>query len=208
MNKKEIREFRGISDVCIAKITKDDAENYTTEVVQHLAGTAKLSKTTEVSQETKYYDNKAALIVTSEGDDTVTIDISALDLETLALISGRKYDKTTKAIIESEPEIVYFALGYKTQDTAGHSRYVWRYKVQFTIPDEEYNTKSGDASSNGQSIECKCIYPTHEFNYKINEKEVTESVKALVVSDEGTYGNINTFLDTVTTPDTVFPTTA
>lgn len=202
--KKEVREFRGISDVVIAKIKVDSAEALTYDEVQHLAGAAKLSKTTEVNQETKYYDNKAALVVTAEGDDTISIDISALDLETLALISGRKYDKTTKSMIESEAEVVYFALGYKTQDTAGHTRYVWRYKVQFTIPNEEYNTKSGDASSNGQTIEAKCVYPTHEFTYKLDGKEVTESVKAFNISDEGDY-NVDTFLETVTTPDIVLP---
>lgn len=204
MNKKEIREFRGISDVCIAKIIEDSAEKFETEAVQHLAGAAKLSKTTEVSQETKFYDNKAALVITGEGDDTVTLEISALDVETLALISGRKYDKTTCAMIESEAQVVYFALGYKTQDTAGHARFVWRYKVQFTIPDEEYNTKSGDTSSNGQSIECKCVYPTHQFTYKLGEETITESVKSITVSDEGTFDTAN-FLEEVTTPNVVFP---
>ena len=204
MDKKEIREFRGISDVCIAEILEDSAEKFETATVQHLAGAAKLSKTTEVSQETKFYDNKAALVITGEGDDTVSLEISALDLETLALISGRKYDSATKAMIESEAHVKYFALGYKTQDTAGHTRVVWRYKVQFTIPNEEYNTKSGDTSSNGQSIECKCVYPTHEFTYKIGDETITEAVKSLTVSDEGSY-DIKNFLDTVTTPDVVFP---
>ena len=204
MDKKEIREFRGISDVCIAEILEDSAEKFETATVQHLAGAAKLSKTTEVSQETKFYDNKAALVITGEGDDTVSLEISALDLETLALMSGRKYDSATKAMIESEAHVKYFALGYKTQDTAGHTRVVWRYKVQFTIPNEEYNTKSGDTSSNGQSIECKCVYPTHEFTYKIGDETITEAVKSLTVSDEGSY-DIKNFLDTVTTPDVVFP---
>lgn len=203
-NKKEIREFRGISDVVIAELTKDSDGTLEYGAVEHLCGVSKLSKSTESSQETKYYDNLAALTITSEGVDTVTLDTSAIDLETLAKISGRKFDKVNKAIIESEPEVKYFALGYKTQDTSGHARYVWRYKVQFTIPEEEYNTKSDDTSSNGQSIECQCIYPTTTFTYKFNEGNVTEPVKAIVVSDEGDF-NVATFFDAVLTPDKAFP---
>lgn len=203
-NKKEIREFRGISDVVIAKILKDTDGTLEYGPIEHLAGVAKLSKTTESNQETKYYDNLAALTITSEGADTVTLETSAIDMETLAKISGKKYDKTNNAIIESEPEVCYFALGYKCQDTAGHSRYVWRYKVQFTIPDEEYNTKTADTSSNGQTIECQCVYPTTTFTYKFDGKNITEAVKSIVISDEGSF-DVSNFFEEVVTPDVAFP---
>lgn len=201
---KEIREARGISDVVIAEILVDDANAFTTGEVEHLVGSSKLTKTTETSQETKFYDNLAQFVNTAEGDDTLSIDISLLDLETFAKITGKYYEKTKGALIETESKPKYFALGYKTQDTAGYSRYVWRYKTQFSIPSEEYNTKTGDAESNGQSLEVKCVYPTHQFTYMKGENKVTENVKAMIVSDEF-YDGAETFLYKVTTPDELYP---
>lgn len=205
INNKEIREFRGIKNVRIAQITKDDATGYTTGAVQHLAGAAKLSRSAEYSQATKYYDNIAALVVGAEGDDTLTIDVSALDLATQALVTGKEYDETNDCILEGEPEIRYFALGYETSDTAGKTRKVWRYKVQFSFPDEEYSTKNADTESNGQTLECKSIYPTHNFTYKIGTTTKTASKKAVVISDEGSYTGFDTFLDSVVTPDQIYP---
>lgn len=204
---KEIREFRGIKNVRIAQITADTSTAYTTSNVQHLAGAAKLSRTAEYSQDTRYYDNVAALIVGAEGDDTLTIDVSALDLETLALITGKEYDKDNDCILDGEPEIRYFALGYETSDTAGKTRKVWRYKVQFSYPDEEYTTKNSDTESTGQTLECKSIYPTHVFEYKLNDTVKKASKKAVVISDEGNYAGFDEFLDTVVTPDKIYPVT-
>lgn len=207
INNKEIREFRGIKNVRIAQITKDDATEFKTGPVQHLAGAAKLSRSAEFSQETHFYDNIAALVVGVEGDDTLTLDVSALDLETLALITGRIYDKVNDCLLEGEPEIRYFSLGYETSDTAGKKRDVWRYKVQFGFPNEEYTTKNANAESTGQTLECKCIYPIHKFTYKMGETVKTESLKSVVISDEGSYAGFDEFLDTVITPDQIYPVT-
>lgn len=208
MHNKEIREVRGIRNLVISLITKDDATEFKTETPRYLAGAAKLSRSSAYNQNTKYYDNKALLITGAEGEDTFTIDSSALDLETLALITGRIYDKVNDCILEGTPEIRYFAMGYVTSDTAGHDRYVWRYKVQFGFPDEEYTTKNADAESNGQTLECKSIYPIHEFTYKMGEATKTDSIKAIVISDEGSYDGLDEFFDTVVTPDKIYPVAA
>lgn len=204
VNKKEIREFRGVKNLVIAEILEDSAEKFETGTPEYLAGAAKVSKTTESNRETHYYDNVAALAISTEGGDTYTLEISALDLKTLALITGREYDATNDCIVGSEPTPKFFALGYETQDTSGKARYKWAYKGLFSFPDEEYSTKTDSAEASGQTLEYINIYTIYNFTYKMGEKEVTKVVKDLVLSDEGSF-DTTTFFDTVVTPDVVFP---
>ena len=57
--------------------------------VKVLAPVAEISKTVETASDTKYYDNKPALVISAEGADTITLTIPALDLPTLADITGK-----------------------------------------------------------------------------------------------------------------------
>ena len=54
----KIVEFRGCDNVVVAEVTKDDATGYTVGNVVPLAPVAEISKTTENSSETHYYDNR------------------------------------------------------------------------------------------------------------------------------------------------------
>ena len=57
----KIVEYRGIEGLVCAEVTEDSAENYTTGEVMELAGTSQLSKETESSSGTKFYDNIPAM---------------------------------------------------------------------------------------------------------------------------------------------------
>ena len=72
-------EFRGVDNLVAAEVTTDDNEEsggYVTGAVFPIAGAAEISKTTETSSETKYYDNIPALVLNSEGADEITITCS------------------------------------------------------------------------------------------------------------------------------------
>lgn len=196
-----VEEFRGTDNLVIAEITKDDIDGITWGAVEKLAPVAEISKTTETSSESKYYDNKAALVIQGEGADTITLTISALNLETLAKITGKEYDPATGAFLDGEGKTKYFALGYALDligDKPG-KRYVWRYKGSFNIPDETSQTKNGGTDSNNQSL----TYTGISTNYKF--KKTGETGKALVVDEADGLANLSTFFDTVTTCDTLQP---
>ena len=148
-------EFRGCKKLVFAEVTADTAESYTTGDVTALAPVAEISKTVETSSEAHYYDNKAAIIIDSEGADTVTFTIAVPNDETLAKITGRTYDSTSKMFIESERETKYFAVGYilGEEGEGEDERYVWRYKGTFNIPDETSATKDNGTSANNMSLE-------------------------------------------------------
>ena len=192
-----VDEFRGTDNLVYAEIlTDDNTSGYTTGAVKVLAPVAEISKTVETASDTKYYDNKPALTINAEGADTITLTVPALDLETLAAITGKSYDSTTGAFMDGERTPKYFALGYRIRLTDGTYRYVWRYKGSFGIPDETAQTENAGTDSNNQQLTYTGIMTMHTF-VKTGSGE-----KALVVDERSTEVDLSTFFAQVTTCDT------
>lgn len=148
----KIVEYRGVRHLVYAEVTKDDGTDYTTGTVKDLAGVATISKTSESSSEAHYYDNMPAVVVSSIGADTVTLDVSAIPYDVLADLLGQTYDSTRSMYVEGELKTKYFALGYVAKNTDGDEIYVWRYKGTFSVPDETNATEDNGTSANGQQI--------------------------------------------------------
>ena len=201
-------EYRGCKNLVFAEITKDnnatgESEGYVTGTVTVLAPVAEISKTVETSSEAKYYDDKAAIIINSEGSDTVTFTIAVPSDEVLAKITGRVYDSAMKAFVEAPRTNKYFAVGYILGETGegDDERFVWRYKGTFNIPDETSATKNDGTDSNNMSLEFTGIYTEHEFTNG-GGKGVKSTAKAMFVrKSDGV--SASTFFGTVTTPDTL-----
>lgn len=198
-------EFRGCKKLVFAEVTTDTATAYETGEVSALAPVAEISKTVETSSEAHYYDNKAAIVINSEGADTVTFTIAIPDDATLAKITGRTYDETKKMFVESQRETKYFAVGYILGE-AGEGedeRYVWRYKGTFNIPDETSATKDDGTGANNMSLEFTGIYTDHEFtNGKGTGKK--GSAKASFVRASSNVATETQWFAEVATPDTTF----
>ena len=203
-------EFRGCKRLVFAEVTKDNNESgasggYTTGTVKVLAPVAEISKTVETSAESKYYDNKAAIVINSEGADTVSFTIAIPDDETLAEITGRTYDSTKKMFIESERETKYFAVGYilGEKGEGDDERYVWRYKGTFNIPDETSATENDGTDSNNMTLEYTGIYTDHEFT---NGKGtgVKGAAKASFIRESNNVATADEWFAAVATPDSTF----
>ena len=195
-----VDEFRGTDNLVYAEVLIDNnetGEGYTTGTVKILAPVAEISKTVETASDTKYYDNKPALTIVAEGADTITLTVPALDLATLAEITGKTYDSTLGAFMDGEATPKYFALGYRLRLTDGSYRYVWRYKGKFGIPDETAQTEDAGTDSNNQSLTYTGIETIHEF------AKTSSSQKALVVDERDDKADLTDFFATVTTCDTL-----
>lgn len=197
----EVVEYRGIEGLVAAEVLKDnnlsdEGEGYQTGEVFSIAGVAELSKTTESSNESKYYDNMPALVISSTGADEVTCSVSAIPQEVLAKITGQQYDETTGTLIEGERQTKYFALGYKTKKTNGDEVYVWRYKGTFNIPEAKHATENDGTDANGQEIKYTGIKTTHKF-----KKAKNKGAKAINVDLGKDLADVTGFFDKVVTPD-------
>ena len=202
-NLQEIVEYRGVEGLVAAEVTNDDNNTgYVTGQVFAIAGVAEISKTTDSSNEAHYYDNIPAVVVSNTSSDTVTISVSAIPFDVLAMITGQNYDETTGALIEGPRDLKYFALGYKTKKTNGDEVYVWRYKGTFNIPDQTNSTENDSTDANGQELTYTGISTTHKFT------KTGKGAKALVVDTSKGLADVSDFFEDVTTPDTLTANTA
>ena len=92
MGDVKIEEYRGVRRLMAAKLIEDTAEKITYGTPFPVAGVAEISRSTEASSETHYYDNAAAIVIDSVGSDEVTITASAFPFDVLAQITGQYYD--------------------------------------------------------------------------------------------------------------------
>ena len=191
----KIFEYRGVSDLVYAEVTKDDA-TYETGTVKELAGVAEIGRTTESSSETHYYDNQPAIVLTSTGADTVTISCSAIPLDVFAEITGQQFDSAKGVLIEGDRTPKYFAIGYKTKKHNGEEVYVWRYKGQFNVPASSHATENSGTDAKGQELTYTGIMTNHKFTSLSNK-----GAKAINVDVALGKANVATFFDKVTTPD-------
>ena len=201
----EVFEYRGVDNLYVAKVTKDDDTVFTCATPVKLAPVAEIGKTTDSSNEAHYYDNKALIIVGSESSDTITLTVAPPELKMLADIIGRSFDEATGMMVESPRSNDYFAIMYRTKGTDGKYRYVSRLKGQFNIPEETNATENDGTDTNNVSIEFTGIYTEHEFNKgKYNGTSWEKaSAKGIVVDTRYDKADVSDFFSAVQTPDTI-----
>jgi phi13 family phage major tail protein len=197
----QIYEYRGVEGLVAAPVTTDSTESFATGAVIELAGVSEIGKATESTNESHYYDNKAAIVITSEGADTITVNTSAIPLDILAQITGQYYDETTGMFVEQESTPTYWALGYQTKDTNGNVYFVWRLKGRFNKPDQTSATENDGTDANGQEITFTGVSTIHKFT------KTGKSAKAITVNTGLDLVDVSEFFETVQTPDTITPKT-
>lgn len=204
---QKVFEFRGVDNLYVAKVIKDDATGFECDEPIHLAPVAEVGKTTESSSEAHYYDNKAMIVVNSESADTISIVMAPPELERLAFITGKSFDAETGMLVDGERSNNYYALMYRTKGTDGAYRYVSRLKGTFSIPEESSKTEDDGTETTNSSIEFTGIYTTHEFTkgkYNDETKEWEKgSAKGVIVDTRYGLADVSTFFDSIQTPDTV-----
>lgn len=203
----DVFEFRGVDNLYVAEVIKDDSTGYIAGTPVKLAPVAEIGKTVESNSEAHYYDNKALIVINSEGADEITLTIAPPELEMLAKITGRAYDATTGMLIDSVRNNKYYAIMYRTKGTDGKYRYVSRLKGQFNIPDETNATENDGTDTNNTQVTFTGIYTEHEFTKGIYD-EITQtwtpgSAKGIIVDTRYGLADVSGFFAAVQTPDTV-----
>lgn len=205
----DIQAFKGVRDLVIAKMTVSNDESgkivETYGEVQPLAGVQNIGFDVNESSATHYFDNIGALVIASEGEDTLTLTVSRTDLKTRALIEGRTYDETKKALIATEQNKPYFAIGFKAKLTNGTEEWYWFYKGKFTAGSKEFATQDDGTDINTMQYTFAAVYTGAEF--EIDGKTQPVKYALIEVADE-TKEPATSFFSTVTTPDKIATPTA
>ena len=197
----KIYEYRGVEGLVAAPVLTDDTAGVTFGEVFDIAGVSEISKEVDSTNEAHFYDNVAAVVISSTGADTITINSSAIPDDVLAKITGMVYDTSRAMLVEQERTPGYFALGYRTKDTNGHERYVWRLKGTFNVPGETNQTENDGTDASGQEITFTGVSTIHKFTL------TGKPAKAVTVNVHDNPVDAATFFGTVQTPDTVQPAT-
>ena len=202
---QKIFEFRGIDNLYVAKVTKDDSEGYTCDTPVRLSYVAEVAKSTDSASEAHYYDNKAMIVVNSESADKITLTIAPPALEMLSKIIGKSFDAELGMMVDSERNNDYFAIMYRTKGTDGQYRYVSRLKGTFNIPEDDNQTENDGTDTTNTSIEFTGIYTEHEFTKGKYNGTAWEkgSAKGIVVDTRYGLADVSKFFDEIQTPDTI-----
>lgn len=198
----DIQAFKGVRDLVISQMTVSEAQGgevtETYGAVQPLAGVQNISFDVNESTATHYFDNKGAIVIASEGDDTLTLTVSRTDLKTRALIEGRTYNESKDVLLATEQNKPYFALGFKAKLTDGTEEFYWFYKGKFTAGSKEFATEDDGTDINTMQYTFTAIYTGVEYTI---DTDVKKAVKYAILPS--TASGAATFFDAVTTPDKI-----
>ena len=199
----DIQAFKGVRDLVISQMTVTEQDDGTVKEeygdVQPLAGVQSISFDLNETSATHYFDNRGAIVIASEGDDSLTLTVSRTDLKTRAVIEGRTYDETKKVFIATTQDKPYFALGFKAKVTDGHEEYYWFYKGKFTAGSKEFTTEDDGTDINTMQYTFTAIYTGQAYNLGTTEAPDNKPVKYAIIDD--TNAKASTFFSAVTTPD-------
>lgn len=199
----KFEEYRGIRNLVISELTEEVQEDGTVKEVygdvQRLSGVQQVSGEVNEATETHYYDDMAAIVVDSEGEDTYTLVVSIPAKKTRALIEGTTYDETTGALIGTKKKKKYFALGYIADKLNGDEEYNWIYKGKFSGGNKTHDTKTDGAEATNMEYTFTSIHTSTKY-----AKAGNGNCKYLSVDNDGK-ADLSTFFDKVTTPDELQP---
>ena len=138
------------------------------------------------------------IVINSEGSDEITLTVPALNLDQLALVTGKSIDPATGAFVDDEGTEKYYALGYRIQLTDNSYRYVWRLKGAFSnVPDEDSVTRSNNVDTNNQSV----VFTGNRTLYSFQAGNIKGRSKGIVVDERDGLADVSGFFSKVITPD-------
>ena len=200
---KKYFEYRGVENGVYAEVLSDTSEGITFGPVKEFTGLSEVGKSTDSNNETHYYDNLPAIVVSSTGSDTISLNTSGIPFDILADITGQYYDQETGMLVEKERTPKYYALGYVTNKTDGTKVLVWRLKGMFTIPEQTSATTNDGTDANGQTLNYTGISTIYKFTKLTDEFGDKQPAKAVNVDTSVNAMSVDTFFASVQTPDTI-----
>lgn len=119
----------------------------------YLAPLASIASEPANSTKTRYYDNIAYYVDTTEAETKVTVVVSGLDVKQQAILLGKAYDESAKRLYDAgSPNAPYIALGFRAK-VAGGFRYYWFLKGKVAPFKEEASTQTDATEEKTVSLE-------------------------------------------------------
>lgn len=199
----EYNEYRGIRSLVVAEVTEDNG-TYTAGTWQKLAGAQSVALASNESNETHYYDNVPAIVVSSEGADEVTLTVSILDNKTRAFLEGRAYVDGSGMLVKTPKTNKVFALGFIGKKTNGEEEFNILYKGRFSGGGETHNTEDDGTEGTNVEYTFTSIYTTSPI-YNGKPAKSVKVKPTTKITEEKVFGTFTEDVSTVKplTPDEI-----
>ena len=132
----------GLRDLFAAPITEgvEGAEIYGPP--QRLAKAISVDLSVEVAEAILYADDGVDEIEKEFVSGEIKANVNDLLPAGLALLLGQTQDEDGVVFAGEDDDAPYFAIGFRAKKPRGKYKYIWLYKVKFSIPDDKYKTKA------------------------------------------------------------------
>ena len=144
----------GLDRLYYAPITESPTtgdETYGTPVMLAKAISAELS--VELAEATLYADDGVAEVVKEFKNGKLTLKVNDIGASVASKLTGATVDKNGVLVSASEDSAPAVAVGFRAKKSNGKYRYFWLYRVVFSVPDTELNTKEDKISPATPTIE-------------------------------------------------------
>jgi len=147
----------GLRDLFRAPITVNaqGKEEYGTPVRMAKAISADIS--IEIAEAILYADDGIDHIERVFVGGELKLNVNDLPPTEVATIFGQTTDDDGVIYAGENDEAPYFAIGFRARKPGGNYRYIWLYKVKFSLPNDGFKTKEGTIEFNTPEITGKII---------------------------------------------------
>jgi phi13 family phage major tail protein len=182
-------------------VTEDSAAAYTAGTPVYFAPAMEATIEPTVSTETQYADDAAYDTLVSEGETKLTLNVTNIPIEVLALITGKIFDAASGRLFDNAGTPPYMALGFRSQKSNGSYRYYWFLKGRFDVPKEAAATKGEAPDPKPQEITFTGINTVHPFDLG----DINGTVKRVMGDEDTTNFSGTGWFSQVQTPVVVAP---
>lgn len=167
---------KGLKNVFVAKVIKDDLDDYITGPTFHLMPAKEMSRTVSSDTQNTWLDDTIFEAVGSEGATAIAVTGASIRAPKVAELLGKEVDSVTGAVIDDgEYHETYWAYGGEAEGKDGSSEYFWFGKGTFTPPEEADSTKDDTTNTNLMTLNFNAIPTKHIFNNGKKMKKIVIS---------------------------------
>ena len=143
----------GLDKLYYAKITEDENGNETYGTPKVLARAMQADLSVELAEATLYADDTAVEVIKAFKQGKITLGVDDLAGGVAEDLTGATVDGNGVLVSTAEDTAVAVAIGFRAKRANGKYRYFWLYRVVFTIPSTNLQTKGDSITFSTPSIE-------------------------------------------------------
>ena len=156
----------GLKDMYYATITPGEAGAVTYGTPARMAKAISAELSVEYAEGTLYADDGVDDTVREFSSGTLTLNVNDLSAEVLCALLGQQKGNDGVVLANADDIAPEVAVGFRARKTGGKFAFIWLYRVRFSVPSENYQTKGSSIEYNTPEIE-GTIMARADGNWKV-----------------------------------------